>query len=73
MPAAAAPQAPAPAAGQYGPPPTAFGPGARVYVQWADGNRYPATVTQSANGQCLVVFPDGQQQWVAAQYLTTGM
>jgi hypothetical protein len=57
----------------YGPPPAAFGPGARVYVQWADGNRYPATVSQSSGNQCLVVFPDGQQRWVEMQYLTTGM
>jgi hypothetical protein len=54
------------------PPPAAFGPGARVYVQWADGNRYPATVVQSAGAQCLVSFPDGQQRWVEAQYLSTG-
>jgi hypothetical protein len=42
-------------------------------VQWADGNRYPATVQQAGQGQCLVVFPDGQQRWVENQYLSTGM
>jgi hypothetical protein len=42
-------------------------------VQWADGNRYPGTVQQAGNGQCLVVFPDGQQRWVENQYLSTGM
>jgi hypothetical protein len=64
---------PYPGAPPYGPPPAAFGPGARVYVQWADGNKYPATVTQSSGNQCLVMFPDGQQRWVEMQYLTTGM
>jgi hypothetical protein len=49
-----------------------FGPGARVYVLWADGNRYPATVMHAAGTQCLVAFPDGQQRWVDAQYLTPG-
>ena len=83
----AAPQAPPPAphyapAPQYGaaqpppqyplPQPPQFGAGARVLVQWADGNRYPAMVQQSAGAQCLVVFPNGQQQWVDAQYLSFG-
>jgi hypothetical protein len=27
-------------------------------------------VQQIAPGQCLVVFPDGQQRWVANQYLS---
>jgi hypothetical protein len=48
---------------------THFGPGARVLVQWADGNRYPATVQQQNGSQCLVSFPDGRTQWVEAQYL----
>jgi hypothetical protein len=60
--------APYPAAAQ-----TMFGVGARVLVQWADGNRYPATVQQAATGHCLVVFPNGHQQWVELQYLSTGM
>jgi hypothetical protein len=38
--------------------------GAKVLVEWPDGNRYPATVQQCAPGQCLVLFPDGQQRWV---------
>jgi hypothetical protein len=40
-----------------------------VLVQWADGNKYPATVQQSQGTNCLIVFPDGRQQWVDAQYL----
>jgi hypothetical protein len=44
--------------------------GGRVLVLWADGNRYPGMVHQVAQGQCLVVFPDGQQRWVEFQYLT---
>ncbi|MGO8997938.1 MAG: zinc-ribbon domain-containing protein [Polyangiaceae bacterium] len=58
-----APQAGAP----YAP---AFVAGARVLVQWADGNRYPGIVQQVAPAQCLIVFPDGQQRWVEYQYLT---
>ncbi len=53
--------------------PAAFGVGARVLVQWADGNRYPATVSQAAPGQCLVAFPDGRQQWIEVQYLSSGI
>ena len=58
----------APAAPNYGP---AFVAGARVLVQWADGNRYPGIVHQIAPGgaHCLIVFPDGQQRWVELQYL----
>jgi hypothetical protein len=41
-----------------------------VLVQWADGNRYPGTVAQAAGHQVLVVFPDGQQRWVDAQYVS---
>ena len=74
--AAPAPQyGAAPGASPFAPQPQAtpqFGPGARVLVQWADGNRYPAMVQQSAGAQCLVVFPNGQQQWVDAQYLSFG-
>jgi hypothetical protein len=56
----------------YGPPrPASFGAGALVYVQWSDGNRYPATVQQVSGGQCLVLFNDGRQQWVEARYLTS--
>jgi hypothetical protein len=53
--------------------PQHFGAGARVMVQWADGNRYPGVV-QSQNGvHYLVAFPDGRTQWVEAQYLSTGI
>lgn len=63
----------APQAAPYGAPPAfAFVPGARVLVQWADGNRYPAAIQQAAGGQCLVVFPNGRQQWVEMRYLSPG-
>jgi hypothetical protein len=55
-----------PQAAPYVPP---FVAGGRVLVQWADGNRYPGLVQQVAQGQCLIVFPDGQQRWVEFQYL----
>ena len=52
------------------PPFAAFVAGARVLVQWADGNRYPGIVHQVAQAHCFVVFPDGQQRWIELQYLT---
>ena len=43
----------------------AFAVGSRVMVQWSDGNRYPATVSQPImNGQLEVAFPDGRRIWV---------
>lgn len=47
-------------------------PGSMVLVHWSDGNRYPGTVLQSAGGQLLVAFPNGQQQWVNAKYVSVG-
>ncbi len=41
-------------------------------VQWSDGNQYPATVVQHQQGHVLVSFPNGQQQWIAEQYLSAG-
>jgi hypothetical protein len=64
------PQPQPPPASPYGPP-GSFAIGARVLVLWADGNRYPGVVHQIAPGQSLVVFPDGQQRWVANQYLSS--
>jgi hypothetical protein len=66
-----------PAPGLEAPPATPLAPqsgaygadvqsGARVLVQWSDGQRYPATVVQVAPGQCLVALHGGQQQWVAS-------
>ena len=40
------------------------GPGMTVMVTWPDGNRYPGSVAQVANGQVLVTFQNGQQNWV---------
>jgi hypothetical protein len=44
--------------------------GARVLVTWTDGNRYPGTVAQVAQGQYLVTMGDGQQHWIGAGYVT---
>ncbi len=41
-----------------------MGPGSRVMVTWSDGNRYPGTVAQMANGQVYVTMSDGRQLWV---------
>jgi hypothetical protein len=54
------------------PAPVALGPGARVHVTWADGNRYPATVQQVAGSQYLVLFNDGGQRWVDARFISIG-
>jgi hypothetical protein len=65
------PAAPGYGYGQAAPPMApAFAPGARVWVTWANGQRYPATVQQLAGNQCLVVFPDGQQHWVDVSYVS---
>lgn len=50
--------------------PSAIAVGAAVLVMWSDGNRYPATVMQLAQGQYLIAFPNGQQHWLAAQWVT---
>ena len=39
-------------------------PGAKVQVEWSDGKRYPGTVKHASAEQCLVLFADGQEQWV---------
>jgi hypothetical protein len=55
-------------------PPAASGivRGAVVLVHWADGNRYPATVLHISGSLVLVAFPNGQQQWIDARYLSAG-
>jgi hypothetical protein len=63
--------APPPYQGSPYAPPGVFPIGARVLVQWADGNRYPGVVQQIAPGQSLVGFHDGQQRWVENRYLTS--
>ncbi|MEO8699307.1 MAG: hypothetical protein ABI867_04660 [Kofleriaceae bacterium] len=44
-----------------------FPAGARVLVVAQDGNRYPATVAQAAQGQYLCTMPDGQSYWFPMQ------
>lgn len=43
--------------------------GARVMVQWSDGNRYPGTITNTQMGQVEVAFPDGRRVWVPNGYV----
>jgi hypothetical protein len=57
-----------PAAGP--PQPQGFVQGSEVLVQWSDGNRYPGTVAQASGDRCLVVFPNGTQDWIPIAYLT---
>jgi hypothetical protein len=47
-----------------------FSVGARVMVQWSDGNRYPAQVVTSGSGQLEVAFPDGRRLWVPTAYVS---
>ncbi len=44
--------------------------GSPVLVQWSDGNHYPGTITQVAQGQYQCAFPDGRQVWIPAGYVT---
>ena len=48
----------------------AFTVGARVMVQWSDGNRYPGTVTAAQNAQVEVAFPDGRRVWIPQAYVS---
>jgi hypothetical protein len=59
--------APYSAQGPYAP--FGYAPGSRVLVTWATGQRFPATVQQVTPAQCLVMFDNGQQQWVDVQYV----
>ena len=47
--------------------PQGFPPGTRVLVVAQDGNRYPATIAQAAQGQYLCTMPDGQSYWFPQQ------
>jgi hypothetical protein len=60
---------PLPAAAQ---PSSASPPGRYVLVQWADGNRYPATALQLAPGHVYVRMQDGRELWVAQNYVFAG-
>lgn len=46
-----------------------YTPGARCLVTWSDGQRYPATVVQTSQGQVLVAMSDGRQVWMPAGYV----
>jgi hypothetical protein len=49
-------------------PPVAVGE--NCLVRWSDGNKYPGFVEQSADGQCLISFPNGSQQWIENKYIS---
>jgi hypothetical protein len=56
---------------QYGAPPPAFGPGARVMVLAQDGQRYPGTVVQLQGEHCLCTMQNGQF-WFPASAVSAG-
>ncbi len=68
--AGAPPLQPAPAPPQgAAPPPPAWQPGARVLVQWANGQKYPGVVQRVSGPTCLVRFDAGEQRWVETRYV----
>ncbi|MDI1434097.1 hypothetical protein [Polyangium sorediatum] len=46
------------------------GVGSAVLVAWSDGNKYPGTVAQISQGQYFVTMSNGEQYWVAEQYIS---
>jgi hypothetical protein len=46
-----------------------FAPGARVLVQWANGQRYPGVVERVNGPQCLIRFDVGEQRWVESRFV----
>lgn len=66
-------------AGAYGQAPNGAGAGiptpqvgSQVLVAWSDGNRYPGTVMQLAQGHYLVTMGDGRQHWIPEAYVALG-
>ncbi len=45
--------------------------GSAVLVTWSDGNKYPGTVAEVAPGQFFVTMTNGEQFWVAEQYISS--
>jgi hypothetical protein len=46
--------------------------GMQVMVAPGDGNRYPATIVQAAQGQYLCTMPNGQPYWFPAHNVSLG-
>ncbi len=44
-------------------------PGARVLVQWANGQKYPGVLEQLVGVQCLVRFETGERRWIETKYV----
>jgi hypothetical protein len=66
------PQQPPQQQQQYQQQPQGIPPGTRVLVVAQDGNRYPATVAQEAQGQYLCTMQDGQSYWFPMQNVAVG-
>lgn len=49
-------------------PPVAVGE--NCYVLWGDGQKYVGQVKEAGDGQCLIVFPDGNEYWIANDRIT---
>jgi hypothetical protein len=54
------------------PTPHPLAPGQRVWVQWANGQKYAGVMEQSSGAQCLVRFDGGEQRWVESRYVIPG-
>jgi uncharacterized Zn finger protein (UPF0148 family) len=63
---------PAAGSGGYAPMPALFPPGQRVFVQWANGQKYPGVVEQLHGTQCLVRFDAGEKRWVETRFVFPG-
>lgn len=50
-------------------PPAGAMAGARVFVQWENGQKYSGVVEQIVGLQCLVRFDSGEQRWVESRYV----
>jgi hypothetical protein len=44
-------------------------PGARVLVQWANGQRYGGVIERVTGPQCLIRFDAGEQRWVESRFV----
>lgn len=49
-------------------PPVAVGE--NCFVAWSDGNKYPGQVKQAGDGQCLIAFPGGREEWIGNAHIS---
>ena len=52
-------------------PPVAVGE--NCYVAWSDGQKYLGQVKQAGDGQCLIGFPGGREEWIANAHISNSL